>query len=330
MSVATQIGLFDALPVAPAKARSKISRKESHDEPLRAQTAEPSAATAGDNNQVAQLKPNVVEHDTRAIAQDEHGVQTGHAGKTCNQAGPPAFEAPPAVEHVSAPAALTVVSAEPRSAYLDAFVALMHLVGALQSTGSHHHEAGSHVRRAAVLVRGGDPGRAALYLRTLAQNALRQRRSLRSRGAALANELAISERGERAGHYWSALRTILRAGAATVWLPRVAIASAVPLVETWPLPAGQKGGTVGGYSREVQNPCWPALPGCVHVSIDERERRGWWVELYVGFPDEARSQLVIHRGTETREAAASLAQQLAELGEAVIAATVTRGVSNAV
>lgn len=187
------------------------------------------------------------------------------------------------------------------------------------------HEAGAHVRRAAAMVRSGDVAESLCYLRTLARNALGQRRAiLRSPyGRELGNRMIAQSRADRAVVYVLALRHVQRLGVASRWLTRWPSSGASDVaVDVFDLPIGAAG-KVAGYARQITNPHWPDLGSCgVWVDVDQRQRGGYWVELQAYPGDEERSQLVVTRSVPDRERALEVARALAELGEAVVAAAV--------
>lgn len=187
------------------------------------------------------------------------------------------------------------------------------------------HDAGSHVRRAAEMVRAGKAAEAQCYLRTLARNAACYRRvTARSAYAStFCNVALVRSLADVVAAYVLALRHVQRLGVAsrfwTRWPVEPAAGVLVDFGDT--REDGSERHIIAGYSREVANPRWPELRSHgVYVEVRRVHRGGFWIELQCHPPDEARSQFVVTRNVSSRDEALRVGQALVELGEAVLAA----------
>lgn len=187
------------------------------------------------------------------------------------------------------------------------------------------HDAGSHVRRAAEMVRAGNVAEALCYLRTLARNAACYRRTVaRSAYAAtFCNVLLARSLADVVAAYVLALRWTMRLGVrsrfVTRWPVEPTAGTLVDFGDT--REDGSERYTIAGYSREVANAHWPELRSHgVYVEVRRVHRAGYWIELQCHPPDEARSQFVVTRNVMDRAEALRVGQALVELGEAVLAA----------
>ncbi len=196
-------------------------------------------------------------------------------------------------------------------------------------------EHGARIGMAGRLVHAGHADLALSMLRTLARNYLGWRRGL-LRWPLRSDRLNCSAfyKGEAAGFYWFTSRMVLALGPAHVTARREPVTRARrPRLEISDDCKMHSGETIAKYGRAVPNPSHPELTSHgVYVSVQRWHKPAteFRVELEVYPPDFVRSQMglvELVKGPDAEARALRMARDWAELGEALIAVTLTDGAS---